>query len=140
MNVLGLSWEFDTHWVSDVGTCEGRLLEWTLPKKSDNPVSFTLQCVDRQDKGKIICCVKMDDFSKGYIQTQRGVIKDQKGLDEMVTVAVSMMQRMRTKIRKEGAGAVGTDTEVDTEMDTDTAKTGFKASWQFGSLAAGVGA
>lgn len=135
MNVLGLDWEFDTDWVSDVGTLDGRLLEWTIPKKQSNPVGFTLHLVDVKKERRVICCVKIENYSEGHIQISGGVVKDQRGLDEMVTVAVSVLHRMRGKIRKEGVDAVGP--EVAGKVDTDLAKNSFKAGWQVASLAGG---
>lgn len=139
MTVLGSDWDFDTHWVSDVGTLDGRLLEWTLPEKQSHPVGFTLNLVDVKKERKVVCCVKIEEYSKGHIQIPSGVIKDQKGLDEMVVVAVSTLQRMRVKIKNEGTGtgtrAVGP--EVAGKVDMDFAKNSFKADWQTASVAGG---
>jgi hypothetical protein len=135
MSVLGSEWEFDTHWVSDVGTCQGRHLEWTLPKKECDSLDFTLHCVDTQDNRKVICSVEIENYSRGHIQIPGGVVKDQRGLDEMVTVAVCMLQRVRTKIRNEGAGAVRGDAAG--KLDTGFATNTSKAEWKDDSLASG---
>jgi hypothetical protein len=137
MNVLGVPWEFDTAWVSNFGTRSGHNFEWTIPEKQSKPVGFTLHLKDNQENNQVICCVKIEDFSLGHIQIPGGLVKDQKGLDEMMCVAISVMHRMRGKIRKEGAEAVGP--EAVGKVDTDLAKTGFKAGWQFSSLASGGG-
>lgn len=137
MNILGLHWEFDTDWVSEFGTLDGRPLDWTMPNKQSNPVGFTLHLVDVKKVRRVVCCIKIENYSEGYIQIPGGVVKDQSGLDEMITVAVSMLHRMRSKIKNEGSGGVGP--EAACKVNADFPRNSFQAGWQVANFANGGG-
>jgi len=96
-----------------------------------------MKCLDNEDGNKVVCTITVDELKEGKIEIPRDVIESQRGLDEMIVVAATIMHRMRARIWKEGAVNVGT-TSCDT--DTETRKNTFILDWQLAAGGGGGGA
>ncbi|KUJ23704.1 uncharacterized protein LY89DRAFT_775966 [Mollisia scopiformis] len=96
MPFLNEPWDFEEAWVSDVGTCEGRALQWRLGAKGKK--AFVLECAETNMK--VVCRVVMDTMRSGSINIMVP-FENQKQMDEMVVVAVCFMQRYRIKVWKD---------------------------------------
>lgn len=92
------AWEYAESWCSDVGTCEGRALKWSVHDDPETDV-FRIQLLETNRK--VICRIGMETMEKGWIVIWEP-LATQEQLDEMVVMAGSFMQRYRIKLWKDG--------------------------------------
>ena len=109
MPYLSESWEYDTDWVSDVGTCAGRKLTWIRANAQElsgrfrkeaggRPPLFVLDCIETNRE--LVARIVVDAMQNARIEIWVE-LQDQKQLDEMVVVSICIMHRMRFKVKKD---------------------------------------
>ena len=109
MPYLSEPWEYDTDWVSDVGTCAGRELTWIRANAEElsgrfrkeaggKPLLFVLDCIETNSD--LVARIVVDAMQNARIEIWVE-LQDQKQLDEMVVVSICIMHRMRFKVKKD---------------------------------------
>lgn len=80
-------------WASDVGTLEGHDMEFQFMGNFRD--GFVTRCLDVDEAYVSVCGIIMTSWNTGRIEIPVEIIRDQNGLDEMVTVAMTAMQLQR---------------------------------------------
>lgn len=84
-------------WSSDVGTLKGHDMEWRW--MGWYPDGFGIRCFDVEDAFSNVSAVIMNHWRAGRIEIPVHSIRDQNGLDEMVTVAMVAMHKQRELVK-----------------------------------------
>lgn len=99
-------WGFDPkkrRWVSDVGLLPDHEFEWMTIA---NTGGYVLKCIDTTT-GSDICRVVADSKDSAGISIPLGIIQTLEQLDEIVTVAVAMNNKVSTETAESGSSEVG---------------------------------